>query len=117
MHNIVHDKSKKALIATLSGNIGVEQANSMLTDFKQSISNLNTKEHILIINPVNISASIFVLPILQSFIQLIGQLSFKRIYLINTDKYAAMIKQSLGGYGLADNINYADNISDALNHK
>jgi hypothetical protein len=114
MHNIVYNKSKKALIATLSGNIGIDQANTMLSDFKKSVININAKEHILIINPENISASLFVLPILQSFIQMVAQLNFKRIYLVNSDKYAAIIKQNLSNYGVADSIRYAASVSEAL---
>lgn len=117
MHNIVHDKGKRAVIASLSGNIGVDQANSMIEDFKKTVSGINSKEHILIINPDNITASLFVLPILQGFIQMVAQLNFKKIYLINSDKYAAVIKQSLGGFGLGDKVRYAANIKDALNSR
>jgi hypothetical protein len=114
MHNIVYNKNKKALIATISGNISIDQANTMLSDFKKSVININAKDHILIINPENISASLFVLPILQSFIQVVAQLNFKRIYLINSDKYAAIIKHNLSNYGVADSLRYAASVSEAL---
>ncbi|MDF2841471.1 MAG: hypothetical protein K0Q99_2243 [Clostridia bacterium] len=114
MHKIVSDKKKKTLVATISGNIGIEQANTMLADFKNSIEGINAKETTLIISPENISANIFVLPILQSFIQLIGQLNFNRIILIDSDKYAGMIKQSLSSYSVASRINYANSLGEAL---
>ena len=114
MHSITLDKGKKALIAALSGNIGVDQANAMLGDFKKSVSEINPKDHVLIINPENISASLFVLPILQSFVHLVGQLNFKKIYLVNSDKYAGIIKQGLSGYSVANNIAYVDSVKDAL---
>jgi hypothetical protein len=117
MHNIVYDKNKKALVATITGNIGTEEANTMLSDFKKSVQGLNAKEHILIISPENISASLFVLPILQSFIQFVGQLNFKKIYLINSNKYAAIIKQSLNSYGVANSVQYANSIPEALSKK
>jgi|GEM_PF-6098052 len=117
MHSIIHDKSKKALITSLAGNIGVDQANAMLLDFKKAVGGIETKEHILIICPDNITASLFVLPILQNFIQMVGQLSFRKIYLINSDKYAAIIKQSLASYGIADRVRYSASIKDALNEK
>lgn len=116
MHSIVYNKDKKALIVSLSGNIGVEQANAMLEDFKKAVGGLNAKENILIISPENVSASFLVLPVLQSFIQMIGQLTFKKIYLINSDKYAAIIKQGLSSYGVADSVKYAASIEEALNN-
>ncbi|OGO78798.1 MAG: hypothetical protein A2Y23_12595 [Clostridiales bacterium GWB2_37_7] len=76
---------------------------------------LNVKEHILIISPENITASLFVLPILQSFIQLIGQLNFKKIYIIDSDNYAAMIKQGLSSYGVTANVRYVKSVREALN--
>jgi hypothetical protein len=115
MHNIVYDKEKKALVATLSGNIGIEQANGMLADFKKAVAGLNAKEHILVIQPEKISASLLVIPILQSFIQMVGQLNFKKIYIIDSDKYAGIIKQSLSGYSVGNNIVFASSIKDALN--
>lgn len=115
MHNLIIDKGKKALIAGLSGNIGIEQANEMLSDFKKTVAGINTKEYIFIINPENISASIFVLPILQNFLQLVAQLNFKKIHLVNSDKYAGIIKQSLGSYGIANSVVYAGSVKEALN--
>ena len=115
MHNIVYDQSKKALVATLSGSIGIDQANAMLTDFKKATQNLNAKEHILVIHPENISASLLVIPIIQSFVQLADQMNFKKIYLIDTDKYAGIIKQSLSGYSVADNVVFASSVREALN--
>jgi hypothetical protein len=114
MHEIVYNKNKKALIATISGNIGIDQANRMLLDFKDSVNGLNANEHILIINPENISASLFVLPILQNFIQIIAKLKFKKIYLINSDKYADIIKQSLNNYGVNDSLEYASSVAESL---
>ncbi|MDF2889654.1 MAG: hypothetical protein K0R80_21 [Clostridia bacterium] len=117
MHNIIIDKRKKAIIATLSGNVGIEQANNMLTDFKKSLSGLNIQEYILVISPDNLSTSFLVLPILQNFIQLVAQLKFKKIVLINSDKYAALIKQSLSNYGVADSLRYAASVDEALQMK
>lgn len=114
MHKLEYDKSKKSLVATLSGNIGVQEANSMLLDFKNAVKELNTEDINLIIYPNNISASLFVLPIVQNFIQLVSQLNFKKIYLINTDKYAEIIKQSLASYGMSDKIYYVRNLREAL---
>jgi hypothetical protein len=115
MHEIVYNKNKKALIATLSGNIGIEQANKMLSDFKNSVNGLNAKEHILIISPENISASLFVLPIIQNFIQIVAKLSFRKIYLVNSDKYADIIKRSLNSYGVQDSLEYTSSVAEALN--
>lgn len=117
MHEIVYNKNKKAIIATISGNIGIEQANSMLLDFNKSVNGINAKEHILIISPENISASLFVLPIIQNFIQIVAKLKFKKIYLINSDKYAAIIKQSLNNYGVYDSLVYASSVAESLNKK
>ena len=117
MYNTIINKNKKALVASLSGNIGIDQANTMVIDFKKSISGLNTKEYILIISPENLSASILLIPILQSFIQMVAQLKFKKIYLINSDKYAAIIKQSLSNYGVADSLRYAASVGEALNER
>lgn len=114
MHEILYNKNKKAIIATLSGNIGVDQANTMLSDFKKSISGINAEEHILIISPENISASLFVLPIIQSFIQLVAKLKFKKIYLVNSDKYADIIRRSLSSYGVNDSVEYAGSIEESL---
>ena len=114
MHEIVYNKNKKAIIAMLSGNIGVDQANNMLLDFKKSVNGLNAKEHILIISPENISASLFVLPIIQNFIQIVAKLEFKKIYLINSDKYADIIKRSLNNYGVSDSLVYATSIEECL---
>lgn len=115
MHSISFDKGKKAMMANLSGNIGVDQANQMLSDFKKVTAGINTREYILIINPENITASIFVLPILQSFLQLVAQLCFSKIYLVNSDKYAGIIKQSLNSYGIANSVAYVNNMGEALN--
>jgi hypothetical protein len=117
MHEIVYNKNKKALIATISGNIGIEQANRMLSDFKNSVNGLNANEHILIINPDKVSASLFVLPILQNFIQIIAKLKFKKIYLINSDKYADIIKQSLNNYGVNDSLEYASSVAESLSKR
>lgn len=117
MHEIVYNKNKKALIATISGNIGIEQANRMLLDFKNSINGLNAKDHILIISPENISASLFVLPIIQNFIQIVAKLKFKKIYLVNSDKYADIIKQSLNNYGVSDNLEYASSVAESLSKR
>lgn len=114
MYEIVYNKNKKALIATLSGNIGIEQANKMLLDFKNAVNGLNSKESILIISPENISASLFVLPIIQNFIQIIAKLKFKKIYLINSDRYADIIKQSLKNNGVNDSVEYASSVAEAL---
>lgn len=114
MHNIVYDKSKKALIASLSGTISIDQANAMLTDFKKAVQGLNAKEHILVIHPEKISASLLIIPILQSFVQLVGQMNFKKIYLIDSDQYAGIIKQSLSGYSVSDNVAFASSVKDAL---
>ena len=114
MHEIVYNKNKKALIASISGNIGIEQANKMLLDFNYSVNGLNATEHILIINPENISASLFVLPIIQSFIQIVAKLKFKKIYLINSDRYADIIKQSLNNYGVSDSLEYASSVAESL---
>lgn len=116
MHNIVQNKTRKTLVATLTGNIDINQANAMLSDFKKIIDGLNTKDYVLIINPENITANIFVIPILQSFINLVAELKFKRIYLINTDKYAALIKQQLGNTDVAASIKFAANVNEALNN-
>jgi hypothetical protein len=117
MHEIVYNKNKKALIATISGNIGIDQANRMLMDFKNSVNGLNANEHILIINPENISASLFVLPIIQNFIQIVAKLKFKKIYLINSDKYADIIKQSLNNYGVIDSLEYASSVAESLSKR
>lgn len=117
MHEIVYNKNKKALIATISGNIGIDQANRMLLDFKSSVNGLNANEHILIINPENISASLFVLPIIQNFIQIVAKLKFKKIYLINSDKYADIIKQSLNNYGVNDSLEYASSVAESLSKR
>jgi len=117
MYEIVYNKNKKALIATLSGNIGIEQANSMLLDFKNSVNGLNAKESILIISPENISASLFVLPIIQNFIQIVAKLKFKKIYLINSDRYADIIKQSLNNYGVNDSLEYASSVAESLSKR
>lgn len=117
MHNISYDKNKKALIASISGNISVDDANAMLMDFKRSVSGLNAKEHVLVISPENVSASLFVLPILQSFIQVVSQLKFKKIYLINSDKYAGIIKQSLSSNGMSDSVQFANSVREALNKR
>jgi hypothetical protein len=114
MHNIIIDKRKKAIIASLSGSIGIDQANNMLMDFKKSVSGLNAAEHILIISPDNLSTSFLVIPILQNFIQLVAQLKFKKIILVNSDKYASIIKQSLNNYGVADSLRYAASVNEAL---
>lgn len=117
MHKIEYDKNNRVLITSLSGNIGIEQANQMLVDFKKAVNGLNTKETILVISPENISASFLVLPILQNFIMTVSQLKFKKIFLINSDKYAAIIKQSLSSYGLAESVRYASSIKEALNNR
>lgn len=114
MHEISYSKNKKAIIATLSGNFGVDQANTMLLDFKKSINGINAEEHILVISPENISASLFVLPIIQNFIQIVAKLKFKKIYLINSDKYADIIKRSLNNYGVNNSVEYAASIDEAL---
>lgn len=114
MHNITLDKSKKTMLAAISGNIDVSQANTMLADFKKAAFGINTKEFILIINPENISANLFVIPILQSFISLISEMRFKRIFLINTDKYAALIKQQLANTGVGESISFASSIKEAM---
>lgn len=116
MHNIVYDKNKKALIATLSGNISVEQGNAMLMEFKQSAAGINPRETKLIIHQDNLTASLFILPILQSFLQLVGQLRFKEIYLVNSEKYASMIKQSLSNYGIENSIRYASTVKEVLSN-
>jgi hypothetical protein len=114
MHEIAYNKSKKAIIASLSGYIGVEEANDIFSGFKKSIGGINAKENILVINPENISSSLLVLPMLQSLIQTIGLLGFKKIYIINSDKYAGIIKQGLNNYGISGSVKYVNNIDEAL---
>jgi hypothetical protein len=114
MHEILYNKNKKAIIASLSGNIGVDQANAMLIDFKKNTNSINAEEHTLIISPENISASLFVLPLLQNFIQIIAKLKFRKIYLVNSDKYADIIKRSLNNYGVNTSIEYVASVDEAL---
>ncbi len=115
MHDILQNKAKKTLVATISGNIDVSQANTMLSDFKKKTFGLNTKEYVLIINPENLSANIFVIPILQSFLSLVSELKFKRIYIVNSDKYSALIKQQLGNSDVAASLKFASSVKEALN--
>jgi hypothetical protein len=114
MHEILYNKNKKAIIASLSGNIGVDQANAMLIDFKKNTNSINAEEHTLIISPENISASLFVLPLIQNFIQIIAKLKFRKIYLVNSDKYADIIKRSLNNYGVNTSIEYVASVDEAL---
>lgn len=115
MHNIKEDKARKILIASLSGSIDIPQANAMLSDFKKATAGLNSKQYVLIINPENISAGLFVIPILQNFIKLVSELRFKRIYLTNSDKYAALIQQHLANTEVASTLRFAASVTDAVN--
>jgi hypothetical protein len=114
MHDIVQDKKRKVIITTLSGYIDVNQANDMLTDFKKKTEGVSTKDYVLIINPENISANIFVIPILQSFVKLVSELGFRKIYLVNSDKYAGIIKQQLANTDVAGSLRFASDVSEAL---
>lgn len=114
MYNIMQDKERKILVVTLTGNIDTNQANTVLNEFKKTIASLISKDYILIINPENISANLFVIPILQSFVKLISELHFKRIYLTNSDKYAALIKQQLVNTDVATSLSFAADLKQIL---
>jgi hypothetical protein len=86
----------------------------MLIDFKKNTNSINAEEHTLIISPENISASLFVLPLIQNIIQTIAKLKFRKIYLVNSDKYADIIKRSLNNYGVNTSIEYVASVDEAL---
>lgn len=114
MHEIVLINSKKTLIVNLSGNINVDEAYEILSDFKKTIYGLNTNNYILIINPENISANIFVIPTLVSFMSLVSELKFKSIYVTNSDKYEAYIKQEIKKADSAVSLEFVANVDEAL---
>ncbi|MDF2520796.1 MAG: hypothetical protein K0R84_1424 [Clostridia bacterium] len=108
MYSITIDKVNKAFIANISGNVDVNQANVILKDFKNNAATINPKDYILIVNPENVSGNIFVFPILQSFLNLVAELKFKRIYLVNSDKNANLIEA-------ASTLRFAGSVKEALN--